>query len=314
MTVPLVSVIMPCYNAASFVKEAVGSVLGQTYPHVELIVIDDGSTDESYEIVTSLCSKYPDRIRHAVQVNSGPYVARNHGLRLAKGEYVAFLDADDWWLPDFLEKMLPPLLDDTTTVLTYCGWQNVGLEGGRGEPYVPPDYESADKAVRFLRAASPWPIHAALVRKRVLDALGGFHLDLPTCMDYDLWLRIAVPGRIRRVPEVMAVYRHHHAGQITSKQWIQARNVWWVKRKFVREHPHLVRHLPADTLRELIDGALLRRGYDSLWRRDLVSAQKIFRMCLFRGYWSAKDLYYLLPAFLPARAYQALVRSRDHTG
>lgn len=308
---PLISVIMPCFNAAPYVEEAVRSVMEQTYPEIELIIVDDGSTDASQEIVAKLAGEYPARIRHVAQSNAGPYAARNHGLALAKGEFVAFLDADDWWSKDCIQKMLSAVNEDDSIALAYCGWQNVGLEGGRGEPYVPPDYELEDKAVRFLRAAAPWPIHAALVRRSVIEEVGGFDLHLPTCMDYDLWLRIAVSRPIRLVPEVLAFYRHHASGQITSTQWRQARNSWLVKRKFLREHPEQVRHLSAEKRKELVDGALLKRGYDNFWRRDLVSAQKIFRMSLFKGGWRARDLVYLIPSLLPASLFQKLVRSRD---
>jgi glycosyltransferase involved in cell wall biosynthesis len=310
-TAPLVSVIMPCFNAASFIEAAVASVMRQTHPAVELIVVDDGSSDDSPAIVERLAQQHPGRIRLARQANAGPYPARNHGLTLARGGFIAFLDADDWWDETFVDKLLAPLLADDSIALAYCGWQNVGVEGGRGEPYVPPDYEREDKAARFLRAAAPWPIHAALVRRSAIDAAGGFDTDLPTCMDYDLWLRVGVAHPIRLVPEVLAFYRHHQSGQITSTQWRQARNTWLVKRKFVREHPALVRHLSPATLRQLIDGGLLQRGYDNFWRRDLVSAQRIFRMSFAKGGWSAKDLKYLLPALLPPGLYRRLVQGRD---
>ena len=302
-----VSVIMPCYNAERFLAEAVDSVLNQTHRYVELIVVDDGSTDRSREIL----EHYGDRLTMLTQQNSGPYKARNLGLEHATGGYVAFLDADDWWSPDFLDKMLSALANRPEAALAYCGWQNVGLPGKRGEPHVPPDYELEDKAARFLRGAAPWPIHGALVRKSVMDEVGGFDLDPPTCMDYDLWLRIAVSRPTVRVPEVLAFYRHHDAGQITSTQWRQARNSWLVKRKFIRQHPDQVSHLRADEIRELVDGGLLRRGYENFWRRDLVSAQAIFRQCLFVGGWAAKDLRYLLPALLPARFFRWLVGNRD---
>jgi len=307
----LVSVIMPCFNAAPYVEEAVRSVLDQTYPNIELIVVDDGSTDASPGIVARLASENPSRVIQVSQPNAGPYVARNHGLSMARGEYVAFLDADDWWSKNCIEKLVAALNENNTYALAYCGWQKVGLEGGRGAPYVPPDYELEDKAARFLRAAAPWPIHAALVRRSIIEQVGGFDLHLATCMDYDLWLRIAVARPIRLVPEVLAFYRHHASGQITSTQWRQARNTWLVKRKFIREHPELVSHLGRDELRDLVDGALLRRGYDNFWRRELVSAQRIFRMALSTGYWKLRDLAYLLPALLPQGLYQYLIRRRD---
>jgi glycosyltransferase involved in cell wall biosynthesis len=303
----LVTVIMPCYNAAPFVEEAVMSVLDQSYPEVELVVVDDGSTDSSPDIVKHLVTAYPSKVRLLHQNQRGPYVARNLGLTHASGEFVAFLDADDWWREDFLEKLHAALMKNSDAALAYCGWQNTGLEGGRGEPYVPPDYEQEDKTERFLRAASPWPIHAALVRRQAIDAIGGFQTYLPTCMDYDFWLRIGMAHPIVLVPEVMAFYRHHQGGQIISKQWRQAQNVWTVKKTFVRECPELITGLSDKKLQSLIDGGLLRRGYDNYWRRDLVSARRIFRMALRTGSWGAKDLRYLLPALLPERLYLTLI-------
>lgn len=191
----LVTVIMPCYNAAPFVEEAVMSVIDQSYPEVELVVVDDGSTDNSPAIVELLVTANPGRVRLIHQDQQGPYVARNLGLAQASGEFVAFLDADDWWREDLLEKLHAALMENSSAALAYCGWQNTGLEGGRGEPYVPPNYEQGDKAERFLQAASPWPIHAALVRRHAVDVIGGFQTYLPTCMDYDFWLRIGMSDR-----------------------------------------------------------------------------------------------------------------------
>lgn len=303
----LVSVIMPCYNAAPFLEQAVMSVMDQTHPEVELIVVDDGSSDNSADIVKHLASDHAGKIKLSLRNQEGPYVARNHGLSHASGEFVAFLDADDWWREDFLEKLHTALMENNNSALAYCGWQNTGLEGGRGEPYVPPDYEKESKAERFLRAASPWPIHAALVRRHAIDEVGGFQTYLPTCMDYDFWLRIGMAHPIVLVPEVMAFYRHHQQGQIISKQWRQAENVWTVKKTFARQCPDLVTDLSDKKLQSLIDGGLLRRAYDNYWRRDLVSARRIFRLALRTGSWGAKDLRYLLPALLPERLYLALI-------
>ncbi len=307
----LVSVIMPCYNARPFLEEAVQSVMNQSDPRVELILVDDGSDDGSRDLAAELAARWPGRIRVLHQERRGPYVARNLGLAEARGGLIAFLDADDWWSPDFVAKMRAALDRHSEAGLAYCGWQNVGLPGGRGAPHVPPDYEAEGKLDRFLRAASPWPIHAALVRRAVIEAAGGFGTWLPTCMDYDLWLRIGLAHPIVRVPEVLAFYRHHDRGQIVSTQWRQARNVWLVKKRFVREHPERVAGLDARRLRDHIDGALLRRGYDNYWRRDLVSAQRIFRQVLRTRAWGLKDLRYLLPALLPQRLYQRLIRLAD---
>jgi glycosyltransferase involved in cell wall biosynthesis len=308
ITESLITVIMPCYNAAPFLEEAVDSVMGQTYTMVELILVDDGSTDRSIEIAERLIEEHPGRITLLTQRNLGPYPARNLGMQHARGEYIAFLDADDWWTTDCLEK-LHAALTQSNAVLAYCGWQNVGAVDRSNDPFIPPDYEQGDKAEQFLRAASPWPIHAALTRSDTLAAVGGFDTHWRTCMDYDLWLRIGVANRIVLVPEVMAFYRHKVSGQITSKQWIQAENTWQVKRKFVSSRPDLVAHFNASKLKQLIDGAYLKRGYQAYWRRDLVTAWHVFRRALRNGGWNLKDLRYLLPALLPERAYVKLIQT-----
>ncbi len=304
---------MPCYNAAAHLREAVESALRQSDGHVELILVDDGSTDASPAIASALAAENPGRMTLLNTQREGPYPARNVGLAHAKGEFVAFLDADDYWRGDFVEKMRAAL-EGTDAVLAYCGWQNIGATDRTNEPYIPPDYEAEDKVERFLRSAAPWPIHAALVRRSALEEAGGFDTNFATCMDYDLWLRIGASRPIVRVPEVLAFYRHHDQGQITSRQWRQAENVWLVKKKFVAASPELVARFPRHRLDELIDGGLLRRGYDCYWRRDLISARRIFRRSLKAGGWRLKDLKYLLPALLPEGPYLSLIaRAERHT-
>lgn len=302
----LVSVVMPCYNAAAFVAQAVDSVLQQTYPDVELIVVDDGSTDGSLDILRA----YGDRLTLLQQPNQGPYPARNRGVAASRGEFLAFLDADDWWAPDCLAR-LHAAMHGSDAAVAYCGWQNVGLPGPRGEPHVPPDYEREGKLECFLRAAAPWPIHAALLRRSVWDEVGGFDTALPTVMDYDLWLRVGASRPVVRVDKVMAFYRHHQRGQITSQQGRQAENSWLVKRRFLAANPAVARQLGPARVRELVDGGLLKRGYDAYWRRDLATAQHIFRLALKTRAWSAADLKYLLPALLPAPLYARVMQARD---
>ena len=301
---------MPCYNAAPYLRQAVESVMRQTHDQVELVLIDDGSSDDSPIIAQELVRQHAGRIRLLRTDRQGPYLARNVGLTQAQGEFIAFLDADDYWTADFLAKLHVALVA-SGAALAYCGWQNIGATDRTNEPYVPPDYEAGDKLELLLRSASPWPIHAALTRRSVIDEVGGFDTTLETCMDYDLWLRIGACRPIVRVPEVLAYYRFHAGGQITSKQWRQAENVWLVKKRFAASAPELVRRFSQGRLDELIDGALLKRGYDCFWRRDLVSARRIFRRSLRIGGWTLKDLKYLLPALLPETSYVGLIDRAD---
>jgi len=133
-----------------------------------------------------------------------------------------------------------------------------------------------------------------------------------SAMDYDLWLRILpVTRNIVRVAEVLAFYRWHGEGQISAVKWRQVLEAWQVRRDFVSAHPNLVAHLPPDALRELVDGVLLRAGYDAYWKRDLVSAQRLFRQAVRRGYWRPRDAKYVLPSLLPGAVYRQLIASAD---
>jgi GT2 family glycosyltransferase len=209
-----------------------------------------------------------------------------------------------------LEK-LHAALCNSDAVLAYCGWQNIGIEGGGGKPYIPPDYESGNKVELFLQHAAPWPIHAALIRRSALEEVGGFSERLFSCMDYDLWLRIASSQNIKRVNEALAFYRHHSEDQITSKKWEQARNAWLVKRNFIKQYPELVSDIFPSSLKQLVHGELHHRAYEAYWKRDLVSARKIFRMALRTGYLRFKDLKYIIPALLPESMYIDLIKKID---
>lgn len=305
-----VSVVTPCLNAAAFVEEAVGSVFGQRVAEIELIVVDDGSTDGSRAILETLQARYGHRLRLLRTDRAGPYPARNLALRHASGEYVAFLDADDTWEPDFLHSMLGAL-ESSGADLAYCGWQNVGAGAPGAMPYIPPAYGDGDPVEEFLHRC-PWPIHAALTRRSVIDRLGGFSERMFSSMDYDLWIRmLAVTRRMVRVPRVLAYYRWHGSGQISATRWRQVLDAWQVRRDFVAANPALVAHLDRKRIAQLVDGVLLDAAYQAFWRRDLETAQRLFRKALGTGAWRPKDLKYLGASLLPAGAFRALAGTAE---
>jgi glycosyltransferase involved in cell wall biosynthesis len=310
----LISIIMPCYNAASFLEKAVMSVMNQTYRKLELIIIDDGSTDNSYEICERLQSEHPDRVKILRQNQKGPYIARNLGLDHATGEFIAFLDADDWWSEDFLTKLHAALEDAPDSVLSYCGWRNVGAVDRNNSPFIPKNYESDSKLELLLDGGSPWPIHAALSRHAAINSIGGFRTDLSTSLDFDMWLRLAAFNKIILVPEALAFYYFHGEGQISSQPWKQAINGWRIKRSFLSAHSSVIADIGKKRISELVDRGLLQRGFFYYWRRDLDTSQKIFRKCLAAGGWRWGELIYLLPALLPGRLYRYLMRLMDLRG
>jgi len=308
ITIGRISVIMPCYNAETFLEESIESVLNQTYIDVELLVVDDGSTDGSRNILANYASLFPERISVIHQSNRGPYPARNFALQKAKGEFIAFLDADDYWSVHCLEKLHAQLIE-TASDISYCGWQNIGKVGAAGQPYISPRYEEGNLVERFLKAC-PWPIHAALVRRYVVDRLNGFSTHYSSSLDYDFWLRsLKVTTKITQVPVVLAFYRWHKKGQISSTVWIQVINSWHVRKDFVEKNPNLVGDIPSKKIKELIDGYLLTKAYSTFWQRDLKSAQKLFRKVFSTYYWKRGDLKYLLPSLLPLHFYTKIVQS-----
>jgi len=302
----LISVVMPCRNAAPYVEEAVASVLGQSYPRVELVVVDDGSTDGSTEILQRLASEYPERITLILQIRDGPFAARNRALAHANGNYIAFLDADDTWQPDALAR-LHDALETQPADIAYCGWQAVGVAATDTQPNIPPELDAGEAILRFLRQ-TPWPINSVLIRRPLVDELRGFSERAPTAMDLDLWLRmLARQPRLARVPEVLAFQRQHLRRNTHIPQWRQVFDAVAVRRDFVRHHPESVARLTHAHLNELIYDPLLREAYRCHWRNDTESARRLFRRAFRKADWKAGDLKHLVASLLPAPLYRNLV-------
>jgi len=295
---------MPCFNAEAHIATGVMTALQQTLSDIELIVIDDGSTDRSAEILKSIIDSRLTVIR---QENKGVLAARNAGLAAASGDYIAFLDADDTWRPDCLEKLHGAFVEHPECVLVYCGWQNVGLPGNRGNPFIPPNYEVENKAELILEGCR-WPIHAALTRREAIITAGSFDPTFPTAEDYWLWLRIAITSPIARVPEVLAFYHHHGQQRSTAKNLYQkALNRWQIRNEFLKRHPEISRQIGSKKVRKIIHGDLLAWGYKCYWAHELTAARKIFRLVMKHGYGSLRDWKYMLPALLPVSLHETLL-------
>ncbi|MCC7306770.1 MAG: glycosyltransferase family 2 protein, partial [Acidobacteria bacterium] len=179
-----VSVIIPTYNYGRFLREAVDSALGQTVAPHEVIVVDDGSTDDSAQILAS----YGDRISHVRQQNQGVGAARNKGAEVATGEFLAFLDADDYWALTKLEKQLAKFAEDPDIGLVHCGYQNVdsygnlldkNLNGSGG--WV------AEKLLRFEPSTTA-PGGTTLIKREAFRDVGGYDTnpDLHPSEDWDI--------------------------------------------------------------------------------------------------------------------------------
>lgn len=304
-----ISIVMPCYNAEAYLPTSIGSVLAQTRSDWELVIVDDGSTDLSWQTLQRFAAQ-DNRIRIFQQVNAGAAAARNRALRETRGAYVAFLDSDDTWHPEFLDAMVTALNADSAAGIAYCGWQNIGLGGARDDPFIPPEYENKNK-IESLLGGCRWPIHGALVHSQLILEAGCFDETLSSCMDFDLWLRLGTIHRLVRVPRVLAYYHHHGGDQITRNKARIAMNHWRAQQKFLTDHPGLDTSLGKSHIRDLTIGELLKRGYACYWQRDLPAARQIFRTVMKQGYGTLTDWKYMLPAWLPESWHRRLIGLRD---
>lgn len=206
MTEPLVSVIIPAYNAAEFMGETLDSVFAQTYKNFEVILVNDGSSDTAE--LEQVLQRYPSKLNYIKQENQGAAVARNTGLRAANGELVAFLDADDRWLPAFLEKQID-LLKSTGADVVFADAMLFGDSHLDGRTFMQLNPLTGEVTAENLLALKATVLTSTvLARKAVIFDVGLFDVSLRRGQDFDLWLRLAKAGaRFANSREVLAQHR-----------------------------------------------------------------------------------------------------------
>ena len=242
-----ISIIIPAYNQARFLDRAIASALGQINADVEVVVIDDGSTDDTPAVIAR--HQAEPRLKAVRQPNAGLGAARNRGLAESTGEYVCFLDADDFYSPDKCVKQAAALDGNPELGFVYCDFTTVDENG------VPrPTQGSVHNVQRTLSGnifpalsqSGYFPPHTVMIRRSVLDAVGHFDLELGGNADYDLWLRAAAEHRALYLDEKLASYREH--GDSMSKDGDHmSRSRVGTLRKISRLHPNLV----GDALQQL---------------------------------------------------------------
>ena len=209
----MISVIIPVYNVAGFLRQAVDSALAQTCRDIEVIVVDDGSTDCSADTLRDLDDP---RLRVIREEHAGSAAARNAGLRSASGELVAFLDADDLWAPGNLERQSAFLASHPEVDMTF-GHSLVVDEEGRSLGFKSSACSGPVSLPRLLRTNEIGNGSCLLLRREALDRAGWFDPKLSACVDIDVWMRMASlrPGNVVAIPEVLTFYRRRQ-GQISG--------------------------------------------------------------------------------------------------
>ena len=235
---PLVSVVIAAYNAGAFITDTIKSVLDQTYRNFEVIVVDDGSTDRTAEIVRSFAD---DRIQLIQQSNSGVAAARNLAIQQSSGEYIAPIDADDLWEPERLEKHVRCLESCDSSVGLVYSWSIYLNEAGGLKGYSPFGQLGAVEGdvlavlvfYNFLDNAS-----TTMFRRRCIQVVGNYNTELKTCEDWDLYLRIAEHYQFAIVPEYLISYRQH-SGSLSNQCATMAQFYELIMSRIYQRHPEM---------------------------------------------------------------------------
>lgn len=261
----LISIVIPTYNRADLITDALDSVCAQTYRPIELLIVDDGSTDETEAVVNEWVEGRGTRdlgrglrvegrgskvegqlaaldtrhstlvsqlsIRYIHQDNLGGNPARNHGIREAKGNYIAFLDSDDAWLPEKLEKQMKKF-EDPQVVAVYCGVRHMDFESGR--ILEPSDrlYPEGNLLEQLLVRDVTVQTSAYVVRKSVFDQVGPFDTELQARQDWDMWIRVATAGKIACVPEPLVNFREHAGVRTASNPMKEINGYRAIRKKY----------------------------------------------------------------------------------
>lgn len=281
---PLVSIIMPAYNAQRYIGEAIRSVLEQDYPRLELIVVDDGSTDQTAHEARA----FGERVRVLEKTNGGAAAARNHGMLVAQGELIAFLDADDIWLPGKLSAQVGFLIKHpevgmvTSNFLVWCP----ELDGSFSQPPMPTLDPDADDIVgqhsgwiygELLCDCVVCTI-TVLIRRSVVDSVGLFNEQLRTGEDYEYWLRVSRHTQVTKLNRDFACYRIH--SQSTTQVPRPIDNEYLVLLRTLEKYGPVGpdgNRVPAARLADRLFRICFSHGLIHYWRGDAHISRAAFR-------------------------------------
>lgn len=289
---PKVSVIIPSYKTAHFIAACLESVFAQTYQDFEAIVVNDGSPDtpELEKVLATYLDRYSDRIVYLKQENKRAAGARNNAIRHARGEFVAFLDSDDTWMPDHLASQMKLFADDPSLGLTYSN----GLVGMPGEERefierCPSSGEATFDSLLVERCQIP--ISTVVARRAAIVKAGMFDETLLRCDDYDMWVRTAFFGaKIAYTRKVQARMPVGRPGSLSQSRARMAEGYWTILEKYKQNLPLKAadREVVEKRAAQIKARFLLEEGKIKLGQRDYDAARKLIREA--NGYWRKPSL------------------------
>ena len=270
---PSVSVVIPNYNYGAYIEEALISVFNQTFQDFEVIVVDDGSNDNSRELLRSLETKYEGRLKVIFQKNSGPSVARNKGIEMSKGNYIAFLDADDFWVSERLSKTVNFLINYPNYAMVYA--KSIFFENATGK-LLEEDHgigtaktRQSGKCLEGLFIQGNFiATGTILIQRFVFEKVGFFDKNFRGGEDLDMWMRIAARYEIGYIPEILVRVRSH-GRNITFQMLSQAKQEVLRTKKCLRDNPYLKSKIGEETIKRKV-----YNGYYNLGRELILSNQQ----------------------------------------
>ena len=269
MQCPLVSIITPTFNRAHFLQETIRSVLAQDYPNIEYIVLDDGSTDDTRQLL----EKYEDRLSWFHHPNQGEALTVNRGFELCRGEIVCVLSSDDPMMPGAVSAGVAALQANPNAVAAYPDWLVIDEDGLIITEVRVRDYSFPD----MVRLHDCIPGPSTFFRRNLLSTLGGRDLRYRYVGDYDFWLRAALQGTLVRIPGFFGCYRRH-AGAITLSEQsdlMASEHVEMIENFYAGQVPDSICEVKREALASahFVGGCLAGPGFQVRWRHFSRSAR-----------------------------------------
>ena len=286
-----VSVIIPTYNREKFISECVQSVLAQTLPAREIIIVDDGSTDATYNILRDLgfnsLSTKKTVLRYFFQQNRGVSSARNLGIKEARSEYIALLDSDDLWLKSKLDRQVSAFQNDTQSS-RLCHTDEIWIRNGvRVNQHKKHKKHGGNVFQSCLKLCCISP-SSAMMHRSVFEDFGFFDEDLPACEDYDFWLRYSAKEDVNFIDEPLIIKKGGHSDQLSGAHWGMDRFRIYSIEKILKEpdlklvHKTEAIHEVILKLEILINGSQKRQQF--AYAENMLQKKQHWEAILMRGF------------------------------
>lgn len=286
--------VVPAFNAERYLRDALDSIVGQTYPNIEVLVVDNASTDATADIIRS----YGDKVVYLYEAKKGPAAARNKGLAHANGHLISFLDSDDEWLPDKTERQVEFMLEHPEYGFCYSHYEYIDQDGRPYQPTYAKDCSRNGWVFEdLLRYELQIGIGTTMVRRHCAEKAGGFNERLMTAEDTDFFIRVAKYCQFGYIPGPVARYRSH-AGSLTKQQGIP-RGTFKALDYLVERYPELAPSR-SPLMRYAYATRYCARGVGAFYRGDHAEMRRhALKAIKYRPY-HMRAWYYLVASLVPA--------------